>query len=735
MKKKMRAVLSLVLALTMCLSLSVSAFAETVPGTVEVETTAGKNETVDVTITIENTTNANGTTTTESTTEAKDFVTGDGMTVDYSGSATEIKDAEGNLLPGSSSDSSWNAVNGDGSYTSEGGSDSKVTETSPNGTVNVPTKEGESDSYYGRPEGSVTTGDTDKSDGIYDYTTETVKQQGSITVETGKVEVSVDKVESNYESDLEHVKSDAVANADNDLMEESSKAKIPGEGDTLPSVTEGFDFIYIGTDNASQFWSAHLYKTPGYEGEPAIYTDENGQSYYSHHGVDIFNKRTDCVVEGFYINGELVEDRDNKFGAVYSSIEQYVILDAKTGKVMTTYCADQNNPAQNGYGYNMENIEDADYYTEEQAAMIRTVALNGYWGTKSGTGSLEAVKQMMRDAKEDGKPVFTEEEINALTDGIAMTATQYAIWSFSNYMDDVVFVNAHYMNKTEANKMISGLKDIPEGKEASVDLLFKLYNHLVNMDPTTVEDPDTTNTVITKDNFIKDMSVTVIEKAEEHANNTDDNDKNDAYVTDLSFALVVTPSTENGDDMIVQVIGSNGVIAEARIAGVAKEGETMQYLTPDENGNFIFSGITMIEGNQNFNITLQGIQNLEKGVYLYSSEVKSGVSSQTMVGIAEGEHAVNVSMDISFNLNVEDEIVASEHVWRTEWDPGNTPPEWNPPVPLNEEPEEEIIEDEPVPLAQAPATGGISTVFAIAAAVSGMGLAGIAFIGKRRDEE
>jgi LPXTG-motif cell wall-anchored protein len=92
-------------------------------------------------------------------------------------------------------------------------------------------------------------------------------------------------------------------------------------------------------------------------------------------------------------------------------------------------------------------------------------------------------------------------------------------------------------------------------------------------------------------------------------------------------------------------------------------------------------------------------------------------------------------MDISFNLSVEDEIVATEHVWRTEWDPGNTPPEWNPPVPLNDEPEEEIIEDEPVPLAQAPATGGISTVFAIAAAVSGMGLAGIAFIGKRRDEE
>jgi LPXTG-motif cell wall-anchored protein len=40
-----------------------------------------------------------------------------------------------------------------------------------------------------------------------------------------------------------------------------------------------------------------------------------------------------------------------------------------------------------------------------------------------------------------------------------------------------------------------------------------------------------------------------------------------------------------------------------------------------------------------------------------------------------------------------------------------------------------------VPLAKAPNTGGISTVFAITAAVSGMGLAGIALIGERRDEE
>jgi len=105
------------------------------------------------------------------------------------------------------------------------------------------------------------------------------------------------------------------------------------------------------------------------------------------------------------------------------------------------------------------------------------------------------------------------------------------------------------------------------------------------------------------------MSVKVIGKAD-HANNKDADDTNDAYKVDLSFALVVTPSTENGDDMIVRVIDSNGnIIASGRIAGEAKEGEKV--LTA-ENGSYVFKDLMLIEGNHNFTITLEGIQNLER---------------------------------------------------------------------------------------------------------------------------
>lgn len=759
MKKR---ILSLILVFTMCVSLSVGAFAEetsgsgTVIGAVEVETTAGNNETVNVTIEIGSSDNADGTTTTVTESKAEDFVTDSGAVVDYSAKSETITDEEGNTLPGSTSESEYTSTKNDGNYVynAEGGSDSKVIETTPEMTVDVPTKEGQSNTANGNEVGStVTTGDVRESedDGIYDYTTETVIQSGSVTVDNTKVEVKVDAVESEYESDLEYVKSEANATADNDLTDlvgrvfESDAAEIKEAG-------KGYQYVLVGTQNVSQFWAQVVYNSPQYEGEKPVftYTDkETGEEKSFYRGNGYYHS---CYnAEGVYVDGEMITE--DTVEARWSSVENFMLVDPATGKITTTYCADSTTPTVNGYSYNMENVEDAEYYTSEQAAMIRTVALNGYWGAEEGTGSIENVKQLMRDAKDaDGNAVFTQEEIDALSEGAAMAATQFAIWTFSNYMDDMSFINTQYIPKDGENQTdltlindksrpkpgtnkvytwVDFLKNVPESEKDTVDVIFKLYNHLVNMEPTEIEDPDTTNTVITKDNFIKDMSVSVIEKVEDHVNNTDADSSNDAYTTELKFALVVTPSTENGDDMIVQVIGPNGVEAEARIAGTPAEGETMQYLTPDENGNFTFSGITMIEGNQQFNITLQGIQNLEQGVYLYSSEVRTDdngeeVPSQTMVGIAGGAHAVNVSMEISFDLNVEDEVVAVEHVWRTEHDPGEDPPQWDPPVPLNDEPEEEIIiEDEAVPLAQAPHTGSGSALYAVMAAMSALGLAGV----------
>lgn len=94
----------------------------------------------------------------------------------------------------------------------------------------------------------------------------------------------------------------------------------------------------------------------------------------------------------------------------WGAIQQFILVDAETGELITTYCADRSTYAQDGFSYNIENVEDAEYYTEEQAAMIRTVAQNGYWGTETGVGSLDSVREMMRNAQDaEGNAVFTEE--------------------------------------------------------------------------------------------------------------------------------------------------------------------------------------------------------------------------------------------------------------------------------------------------------------------------------------
>ena len=714
---------------------------ETVTGTVDVETHAGLTEEVEVTIKIEKIEGENGENIKETIT-AEDYVTGNHMTVDYNGSSDMTTDADGTVT--GEAESSYSAENLLGSFGSEGGSELEIYEKAPEVTVSVPTtsvddpktEADETTNTVTGPEEGTQTAEGDikgsKYDGVYDYTTTTVVKEGSVTVETESITV-VETIDRNGK-ELERVTSEVTPDADNDLLREaSSPLSADLEGlDKKPA--EGYEYIYLGTGNSSQFWAAFLYTSPADEKEQPVYVDENGQAYYTHYAkyADKYN------VEGLYLNGEQVENEtkedgtENKFFTCRSGAFQFVMYDPATGKTAVTYCADLSTDTLSGYSYNMENIEEASYYTEAEAEMIRTVAKNGYWSVEDDlttdeaeTGSLEAVKEMMRNAyekdedgnvkvDEEGNPVrvFSDEEVNKLTDGMALTATQYAIWTFSNKMNNIEFVNTQYSHKDDNNNLImkSGTgfwADVPaeERENDSVDLIFKLYEHLINLEPTKKEDKTTTNTIINAENFIENMDITVVEKSTEHENNNDNDDTNDAYVTNLSFALVVEPSTENGDDLVVKVVKPDGsILAEGRVAGTNKEGEDYDTLTPDEYGNYKFEGITLTEGDINFKLTLEGIQNLEQGVYLYSSEVKNDLPSQTMVGLAEGERKVDVEMSINFEFSVEDEVVAEERVWRTEWSDDDDEEEVKKEEEKKEEEkkEETDLHDGDVPLTDAP---------------------------------
>lgn len=402
---------------------------------------------------------------------------------------------------------------------------------------------------------------------------------------------------------------------------------------------EGYTHYYAGAGNLSNYWVAYAFASPSeeeYPGEEAFFTAPNGKEYYARHKHSDFYNRN-LVVDRIYDGDNTYE---GTFPAWYDSIMQFVMVDSVTGEKNTTYCADQKTTAEKGYYYNIENVEDAKYYTAAEAEMIRTVALNGYWGTESGLGSLEAVRALMRKSNK-----FTEEEIALLNDGMAMTSTQYAIWHFSNKMNDIEYLNAYYTTKNAAPNKCAG--------KEQADLIMKLYNYLVNLAPTKLQNT-TADQIINKDNLLKDLSVAAVERIDGHKNNLDKDTTNDAYIANLSFTMQLLPDL-NKDNLVATVYDAdNNLLATGRIAGTLQDGEVV--LKTDGKGNFTFEGLELIEGTQELQVFVEGTQNLKQGVYLYTSEVIEGQTSQTMVGIAEGSSKVDVTVEKSVNFEVDEAI-------------------------------------------------------------------------------
>jgi len=404
---------------------------------------------------------------------------------------------------------------------------------------------------------------------------------------------------------------------------------------------DGFEYVLVGNGELSQFWSACMYTTPGesQDEEPIIV---GGKNLYTRNKKALAApNRKNLKIDGIYLDGEyysasdITEDTE-ALRAKYDSVQHAILKNQATDELVTVYCADQITQTVDSASYNVVNLEDATYYNPEQASKIRAIAMNGYWGTDD---SFERVKDMMAKS---GK--FNEEEIERLTPGVALTATQYAIWTFSNVMDDIEFVNIHYWydNKIQA--------DTPEEEQPYVKLLFKLYEHMIALDPVSVEEMSTANTIINNKNILKDVAIEVVNKDLDHENNTDSDTDNNAFITNVTFDMEVTPNEANGDNLVANVVDSNGnVFAKGRIVGELQEGEIQ--LLDNGDGTYTFEDVTLIENDEvTYTVTIEGVQNIERSVYLYTPANRE--DSQTLVGYGEGEHKVDVSSSVNVKFNV-----------------------------------------------------------------------------------
>ena len=341
---------------------------------------------------------------------------------------------------------------------------------------------------------------------------------------------------------------------------------------------------------------------------------------------------------------------------------QYVLVD-KDGNEHYVYCADFSADPLVGFRYEMENVEDAAYYDSEAAAHIRAIAQKGYWGTSDGAGSLDAVKQMMVNAYNNGEidwgsynGMATAWGFNTyLTDGMALAATQAAIWTYGNSgslaIDREDPFTSYYQATTGKN-----WRDLDSREWA---LTKALYDYLIAQ----TEAPTNKNTLINENNFAANASLTVGQR-----------DEDGKYEADLTFTLAVMPDTES-DDLLVHVVVGGEIVETRRLAG--DDSETQYGVIPrSEDGSYTLSGLKLADG-VNIDLQLTGTQNIGEGVYLFTSEVRTDpvgtdengepvFSSQTFVGIESGRQSVDLSVSLHFTVNEASAEIVTDNISVTE---------------------------------------------------------------------
>ena len=774
-----RRLLSILLVLVMVSSMTMGVFAAPVTSTVDNGDGTTTTTTTDSTTT---STENGGTITVEwimTQTEgtAADPSTKDGVTVDFDETVTDTSetDKEGTEIA---------------TEHVEEGTETKTWEEEDDGNeagqpeVEVELKENTTTSGIGTTE--TTTGDDDKTDGEWDYTETTVEErevtvQGGSFEETVEGETDVDMIPVQPENyNKVNIRPDSIGPSDA-VSAYYDKVEVTDE-DGNTEVRYMARFVRDDSDMPDFLKESGLYtkvETENEDGETVVTWKPNaakGKKDYADWNWDfMFAER------GEYSNaGQAVAQNR------YNDNAHFVLYD-ENGNRFYAYCMDAVKFTSPGQTYILENLDDTTYFKDPSyKEHIRGIVENGYWGQEDGESSLAALRDQMKTALQDGwRPVIeykdggdgkyhlydsnTEEGMAAIlrmiddaNEGDFLTATQGAIWSFGRYDGVFYGFNPFRNNDPTATKGEDGkvlkdenghymLKD--GGAEARMTLLWEYMKTLTSTKSET--------TILDQTSFLdkeKGLSITVGDKIVEGDNPAATD--SDLYNVDVNFQLVMTPGVK--DDLIVKLVDSEGnVIRKARVAGdSSNDGDDFSILHNNGGGSYSFTGLALRENTDIvFDLQLEGVQQLEKGVYIYRATTGYD-KNQTLVGLAEGSREVNVSTAFSFQFNVnEDDKAKQFHDWRRaeNWsaDPVDPPvdpqdPPQNPPVeelpdpevPLEELPEEAVpmddlteILDEEVPLANVPMTGDSSLLFIGMSILSGTGLAGMALTKKREDEE
>lgn len=285
--------------------------------------------------------------------------------------------------------------------------------------------------------------------------------------------------------------------------------------------------------------------------------------------------------------------------------------------------------------------------------------------------------------------------------------------------------------------LASGTAPSEENAKDVVDELMDADDAKVTEDESAIEETKAPSIVVSKVDFVVGENV-----------------EGDVYKTEIDFTVVV--ATDVAGTTTVTVFNGSEIIASESIE------------TGNGEHSFTLENLNLSEGvNYNLQFDFAATKDLGTDTYVYQASIETPANAAQLVNKEKYEYeysyektqhlAASDNVVLSFNVTeatveTESSSVTTTTVdtkttvtdeWNKEWnnkyeiekpeDP-KKPEKPNPPQPVPSNDEVEVIEEELVPLAKAPQTGSISAIFAAAAAFSGLGLAGMAFSAKRKED-
>ena len=481
----------------------------------------------------------------------------------------------------------------------------------------------------------------------------------------GTTSTSTTQVEKDPETEVETVKTtttqvevneiySTVSTRDTTLVTERTNditTTIVTEEDTyqLVETEDGLFFLYKGTMKPVVALSGH--GTVDLEGltpsaQPSAANDLASKTGISNPPTLAIDPGAPGSDQFKYINYGLISDFKvtKADGNNTSEVHLYKLVD-KDGNPYYAYCADLDTTAYRKTIYDISNAKDENYYqnntNQDAYAHLQTIAISGYWGTSSGTGSIAAIKTMLDKAENRAylKSIgYTDQEItkviNSLTDGEAMTATQAAIWTFGNKSSS---------NLVNTNNPAANVSDKTSKRniEALYDLLISntLKNNTKNEETDIIQEKDITGATLELKGKVTDNSGDVVT----------DSKGNEKYKADLTFTLSVEESALTGNLKVV-VKDQNGKKLCDDIQLLTENSNFLGKALADGSGySYTIENLEIAEG-VTINLNLEGYQNLKKGVYIYTAASGSHKDSQTFIGIAEGKRDVKLGTSLTFTV-------------------------------------------------------------------------------------